>query len=205
MRFLQRQALAWGLSVLMLGQASALAAEAPAAGAPASHWTLAQSPQSMPFPFTEVQNLNPEETRIQKYKLERLRIQQVRQEWQIIRGINEKIDDHTLLKMIGENKRLREITTTQLIGNSISIGGLVLAGAGGIVMTDIVRFQGSVFVGLGMVVAGIAAVITGEYFATNMFDFSGHILERREAEDLVKAYNAELKRELRLEHLKELD
>ncbi|MBF2052843.1 MAG: hypothetical protein IGS03_05175 [Candidatus Sericytochromatia bacterium] len=200
-----RQLLAVGLSALMLGQASAVAAETPAADASASRWTLAQSTQSMPFPFTEVQNLSPEETRIQKYKLQRLRIQQVRQEWQIIRGINEKIDDQTLLKMIGENARLREITTTQLIGNSISIGGLVLAGAGGIVMTDIVRFEGSVFVGLGMIVTGIAAVIAGEYFATNMFDFSGHILERREAEDLVKAYNAELKRELRLEHLKELD
>jgi hypothetical protein len=206
MRPLRRLTLACGFSAALTFQSVAVAADQPLSQAlrPASaDGQLAQ--QNMPFPFNEVKNLSPEDTRIQKYKLERMRIQQVRQEWQIIRGVNEKIEDQTLLKMIGENERLREITTNQLIGNSISIGGLVLAAAGGIVMTDIVRFEGSVFVGLGIIVVGIAAVIAGEFFATNMFDFSGHILERREAEELVKMYNANLKRELKLEHLTELD
>jgi len=165
----------------------------------------AWSQQNMSFPFNEVQELTPQEHRIQKYKMQRLRIQQVRQEWQIIRGINEKIDDLTLLKMVGATEQLNEFNSNQLIGNSVALGGLALAAGGGLIMTNVVPFDGSLLVGIGMLIAGVALTIGGEFYATNMLDLSGHIIDRKTAETYVKEYNTELKRELNLDPALELD
>lgn len=162
--------------------------------------------QSTSFPFHEVQKLTPEQVRIQKYKLERLRIHSLRQEWFIVRGINEKIDDATLLKMIGDTEILEAYERDRSIGNGITLGGLVLLGSGGILLTDFISFDNSFFVGLGLVVAGAAAALIGESWSGNIDEsLTGHIIDRKDAEIYVKEYNIKLKKELQLEHMTDLE
>lgn len=168
--------------------------------------TPAWAQQSTAFPFHEVQKLTPEQVRIQKYKLERLRIVTLRQDWTVIRGINEKIDDATLLKMVGETDVLKAYERDRSIGNGITLGGLVLLGSGGILLTDFISFDNSFFVGLGLIVAGAAAALIGESWAGNIDEsLTGHIIERVEAEKYVKQYNSDLKKELQLENVPGLD
>lgn len=157
------------------------------------------------FPFNEVQQLTPEQIQIQKYKLQRLRVHQLQGEWFIIRGINEKIDDITLLKMVGASERLENHNQNQLIGNSMALGGLVIMAGGGLMLTDVIKFQNSTLVGIGTIVAGGALALAGEMWAGNIGEASEHLVDKQEAETMVKAYNINLKKELGLEHLTTLD
>jgi len=161
--------------------------------------------QSQSFPFHEVNKLTPEQVKIQKFKLQRLRLHQVRGEWFVIRGINEKIDDVTLLKMIEKTEIIEQYEMNQLIGNSIAMGGLALVAGGGIIMTDMVSFNNSFLVGLGTVIAGGAMALGGEMWAGNVGEISGHILDRNTAEKYITEYNLNLKKELGLEHLPNLE
>lgn len=157
------------------------------------------------FPFNEQQQLTPLEIKIQKYKLERLRIQQQRDTWTIIRGVNEPVDDYALLKMVGKTEKIEETEFKQTVGNSVAIGGLVVVGAGGLLLSDIVKFQNSALVGIGLIILGGAAAVGAELWAGNIGDESGHIIERPEAEGLIKSYNEKLKKELGLEGVENLD
>lgn len=157
------------------------------------------------FPFSDVQQLNQEQLQVQKYKLQRLRIKQMQSYWLILRGINEKIDDLTLLKMINKTQVLEDINRDQMIGNGVALGGLGVAGAGGLMMGNVIKFNGSFWVGLAALILGGGMAITGELMAGNIGDEFSHILERPQAERFVAEYNDELKKQLGIAHLPNLD
>ena len=161
--------------------------------------------QSSSFPFNEVQQLTPEQVKIQKYKLQRLRLNQVRGEWTIIRGINEKIDDVTLLKMVQKTDIIEIYEMNQAIGNSVALAGLGLVAGGGLIMTDVISFSNSFLVGLGIIIAGGAMALGGEMWAGNIGNISDHLLDRTMAEVYVGEYNQNLKKELGLENLPNLE
>lgn len=162
---------------------------------------VAQS--NSPF-YTEPQSLSPEELNIQKFKLQRLRIQNAHRDWYITRGVNERIDEVTLLKMTGQAERLSQREVNRNIGNSMSIGGLSLMAVGAVLLANLVKFDGSFWYGLGAFVAGGTLALVGESWAGNLNELDGHILERYEAEALIKQYNDELKKEMGVEGISDL-
>lgn len=162
---------------------------------------VAQS--NSPF-YTEPQSLSPEELNIQKFKLQRLRIQNAHRDWYITRGVNERIDEVTLLKMTGQAERLSRREVNQNIGNSMSIGGLSLMAVGAVLLANLVKFDGSFWYGLGAFLAGGTLALVGESWAGNLNEIDGHILERYEAEALIKQYNDELKKEMGVEGISDL-
>ncbi len=165
---------------------------------------LAQTSGS--FPFDDIKQLTPEQVKIQKYKLQRLRVKQVHQDWYIIRGINEKIEDSTLLKMLEQTALLEKDTQDKTLGNGVALGGLALIASGGLMLTDLVKFPNSALVGIGTIIVGGALVIGGEVWAGNLGGTEGgHIIERREAQDLVNQYNQDLKKELGVENVPNLE
>lgn len=165
---------------------------------------LAQTSGS--FPFDDIKQLTPEQIKIQKYKLQRLRVQPLHQDWYIIRGINEKIDDATLLKMLDKTELLAQDAMTKTIGNGVALGGLALIAGGGLMLTDLIKFQNSTLVGIGTIIVGGALVIGGEVWAGNLGDpEGGHLIDRREAEALVLTYNQNLKKELGVENVPNLE
>lgn len=180
--------------------APALAETVARVGPADTGWTIAQ------FPFNDQQPLTPEQVKIQKYKLERLRVNTLRDDWYVVRGINERLDDVTLLKLTGRTTQVEDQNFKQTVGNGIALGGLVVMGAGGLLMTDIFKFSNSFLVGIGLLVLGGAAALGGELWAGNIGEENaGHILERPEAEALVKEYNEKLKKELGIEHVPGLE
>lgn len=165
---------------------------------------LAQTSGS--FPFDDIKQLTPEQIKIQKYKLQRLRVKQIHQDWYIIRGINEKIDDSTLLKMLEKTELLEKDAADKTLGNGVALGGLALIAGGGLMLTDLIKFPNSTLVGIGTIIAGGALVVGGEIWAGNLGDAEAkHLIERREAEELVATYNQDLKKELGVENVPNLD
>lgn len=156
-----------------------------------------------PF-YTQPQSLSPEQLKIQKYKLQRLRIQNAHRDWYITRGVNERVDEITLLKLTGQTERLSNRQVNQSIGNSMSIAGLSLMGVGGILLANLVKFDGSFWYGLGAFLAGGTLAFVGEGWANNLSELDGHIMERLEAEALIKQYNNELKKEMGVEDISDL-
>ncbi len=168
---------------------------------PTASVQVAQS--NSPF-YTEPQSLSPEELNIQKFKLQRLRIQNAHRDWYITRGVNERIDEVTLLKMTGQAERLSQREVNRNIGNSMSIGGLSLMAVGAVLLANLVKFDGSFWYGLGAFLAGGTLALVGESWAGNLNELDGHILERYEAEALIKQYNDELKKEMGVEGISDL-
>ena len=158
------------------------------------------------FPFDDVKHLTPEQIKVQKYKLQRLRVKQIHQDWYIIRGINEKVDDSTLLKMLDRTELLEKDAMTKTIGNGVALGGLALIAGGGLMLTDLIKFPNSTLVGVGTIITGGALVIGGEVWAGNLGGAEGgHLIDRREAEELVATYNQDLKKELGVENVPNLE
>lgn len=157
------------------------------------------------FPFESTQPLTPEQIKIQKYKLSRLRVQELRDDWFVVRGINERLDDMTVLKLSGRTIKLKDEESKQTITTYVLIGGLVVAGVGGLLLTDIVKFTNSTTIGIGLVVVGGVAAIGAEFYAGNIGEENPHLLERSDAEAIAKEYNAKLKQELGIENLPNLD
>jgi hypothetical protein len=157
------------------------------------------------FPFPDRDQLTQEELQIQRYKLQRLRITRERDRWYIIRGINENIEDMTLLKLVGRTQQLETIEQGRMIGTSITIGGLALMVGGGLMLANVIQFNNSSLVGVGLIVSGGAMAVYGELSAGNIGDTYSHILDQREAEGYVKEYNDQLKKQLGLEHLQSLE
>jgi hypothetical protein len=157
------------------------------------------------FPFPDRDQLTQEELQIQRYKLQRLRITRERDRWYIIRGINENIEDITLIKMVGRTQQLEAIEQGRMVGTSITIGGLALMVGGGLMLANVIKFDNSPLVGVGLIVTGGAMAVYGELSAGNIGDVYTHILDQREAEAYVKEYNEQLKKQLGLEHLQSLD
>lgn len=162
---------------------------------------VAQS--NSPF-YTEPQSLTPEQLKIQKYKLQRLRLQSAHRDWYITRGVNERIDEVTLLKMTGQTDRLSVREANRNIGNSMTIGGLSLMAVGGVLLANLVKFDGSFWYGLGAFFAGGTLALVGESWAGNLNEIDGHLLERYEVEALIKQYNDELKKEMGVEEISDL-
>jgi len=156
-----------------------------------------------PF-YTQPQSLSPEQLKIQKYKLQRLRIQNAHRDWYITRGVNERVDEVTLLKLTGQTERLSNRQVNQSIGNSMSIGGLSLMAVGGVLLANLVKFDGSFWYGLTAFVAGGTLALVGESWANNLGELDGHVMERLEAEALIKQYNDELKKEMGVENISDL-
>lgn len=182
-----------------LAAESAAAAQSPEASETAG-FKLAQ------FPFNDQQPLTPEQVKIQKYKMERIRVQVLRDEWFIVRGINERLDDMTLLKLVGRTAKVDDHEFKQLVGNGVALGGLALVAGGGLMLTDVLKFQNSFWVGIGLIIIGGAAAIGGELYAGNIGEeAAGHIIDRPEAEAMAKEYNDKLKRDLGIEHVPNLD
>lgn len=157
------------------------------------------------FPFDSTQPLSPEQLKVQKYKLSRLRVQELRDDWFVVRGINERLDDMTVLKLSGRTIKLKDEESKQTIITYVLIGGLVVAGVGGLLLTDILKFTNSTTIGIGLVVVGGAAAIGAEVYAGNIGEENPHLLERADAEAITKEYNAKLKQELGIENLPNLD
>ena len=173
-------------------------------------WSAAPSTQSFhlaqsdsPF-YTEPQSLSPEQLKIQKYKLQRLRIQDAHRDWFITRGVNQRVDEITLLKLTGQIERLSTRQINQSIGNSMTVGGLSLMAVGGVLLANLVKFDGSFWYGLSAFVAGGVLALVGEGWANNLSELDGHVMERLEAESLIKQYNDELKKEMGVEGISDL-
>jgi hypothetical protein len=157
------------------------------------------------FPFNEVQQLTPEQMLVQKYKLQRLRIKEMQNHWLIMRGVNDKVDDVTLLKLLNKTEVLRKVEQGQNLGNMLSLSGLGLMAGGGLLAGNIFKFEGSLWIGIAGLIAGGALVLTGEMMAGNIGDEFSHILERIQAEQYVAEYNEELKKKLGITHVPNLE
>ncbi|MGV3527083.1 MAG: hypothetical protein ACO1RX_22900 [Candidatus Sericytochromatia bacterium] len=157
------------------------------------------------FPFNDVQQLTPDDLKVQKYKLQRLRITQIREQWFIIRGINERVADLTLLELVGETQILEDRDQQQLIGNSVAIGGLALMAVGGLMLGDLLKFPNSGLVGVGAIITGGALAVGSEIWIGNIGDETGHLITLQQAEAHVKTYNDKLKKELGVENVPNLD
>lgn len=193
--------------MLSLSLLSSLTVTPALAQTSAAETELGQPFQTAQFPFNDQQPLTPEQVKIQKYKMERIRVQVLRDEWFITRGINERIDDMTLLKLTGRTAKVEDHELKQTIGNGAAIGGLALVAGGGLLLTDVVKFTNSFWVGIGLVIIGGAAAIGGQVYAGNIAgdEAPGHLIDRPEAEVLAKEYNDKLKKDLGLEHVPNLD
>lgn len=157
------------------------------------------------FPFNDVQPLSPQDILVQKYKLQRLRIKEMQHYWMIMRGINDRVDDITLLKLLGKTDILQRIEQERTMGNSIALGGLGLMAIGGLMAGNVIKFEGALWVGIAALIGGVAMAITGEMMAGNIGDEFSHILERSQAEQYIEEYNEELKKKLGIAHLPNLD
>lgn len=162
------------------------------------------APQSFPFDGN-VETLTPEEIQIQRYKLQRLRIKLDHGRWYIVRGINDNIDDFNLLKMVGKAEKIKEYEQSQLVGNSIALGGLALLITGGLMLSNIVKLDNGNIIGIGLVVVGGGMALTGEMMAGNIGDEYFHIIEMSEAEKYIAEYNEALKKKLGVSHIENLD
>lgn len=157
------------------------------------------------FPFDSTQPLTPEQLKIQKYKLQRLRIQELRDDWYVIRGVNERLDDMTLLKLSGRTVKIKDEEFRQTITTYVTIGGLAVAAAGGLMLSDILKFSNSTAIGIGLVVVGGAAALGAEIWGGNLGEENPHMMERTDAEQMVKEYNINLKKELGIENVPNLE
>lgn len=199
---LQQKALPLLLSLSLTAGFSA----GPVLAAQAAEQTETTRIQLAQFPFNDQQPLTPEQVKIQKYKMERIRVQVLRDEWFIVRGINERLDDMTLLKLVGRTTKVDDHEFKQLVGNGMALGGLALVAGGGLMLTDVLKFQNSFWVGIGLIIIGGATAIGGELYAGNIGEeAAGHIIDRPEAEAMAKEYNDKLKRDLGIEHVPNLD
>jgi hypothetical protein len=187
------------VSVVLLSTPSWSAPTSSTPTAPA--FQLAQS--DSPF-YTQPQSLSPEQLKVQKYKLQRLRIQNAHRDWYITRGVNERVDEVTLLKLTGQTERLSTRQVNQSIGNTMTVSGLSLMAVGGVLLANLVKFDGSFWYGLGAFVAGGTVALVGESWANNLSELDGHVIERLEAEALIKQYNDELKKEMGVEDISDL-
>ena len=157
------------------------------------------------FPFNEVQQLTPEQVLIQKYKMQRLRLKEMQNHWLIMRGVNDKIDDLTLLKMLNKTDQLRKVEQNQNFGNILSLSGLGLMAVGGLLAGNVFKFDGSLWIGIAGLITGGALTLTGEIMTGNIGDEFSHLLERTQADQYVTEYNEELKKKLGVAHVPNLD
>lgn len=157
------------------------------------------------FPFNETQPLTSDQVLIQKYKLERLRVKQLRDDWFIIRGINEKIEESTLLKLTGNEADLEDRSQRQLIGSSVGMGGLVAAGTGLLMVTNVIKVEHGFWIGLTALIGGSALVAYGSILAGDLESGFTHIMSQEEARQLVQEYNQNLKKKIGVDHLPNLD
>ncbi|PIQ27996.1 hypothetical protein COW36_03340 [bacterium (Candidatus Blackallbacteria) CG17_big_fil_post_rev_8_21_14_2_50_48_46] len=157
------------------------------------------------FPFNDVQQLTQQDLLVQKYKLQRLRIKELKNHWLIMRGINDKVDDMTLLKMIGKTDVLDKVEENQTFGNTLTLSGLGLMAVGGLLASNLIKFDGAIWVGIAGLIGGGALAISGEMMAGNIGDEFSHILDRQQAERYVAEYNEELKKKLGIAHIPNLD
>lgn len=165
----------------------------------------AQTLEPMPFPFAEDKQLTPEQIKIQKYKMRRLRIAIEPKGWHIVKGISERISDDTLMRLAHQNERLAEFERQAMIGHAIGLGGILLTAGGGVLVSNVFKIENGIWYGIGAIVLGGAAAIIGETLAGAIGDENAHMISREDAEGYVKMYNTELKKELELQDVKDLE
>lgn len=152
--------------------------------------------------FEDKKELTQQEIKIWKYKMSRLSVRYENGKWEILQGINSRLTDIELLKLINSEdigyKRLKNAENKQNLGNLLSITGLVIGLAGGFLLTSIFKFENSTIYGISGIAAGIALLFTGASLSPLIQDEEGHIISMEEAEFGISLYNKKLKENLGL-------
>lgn len=166
----------------------------------------AQQPQNTSgFPFSEDNQLTPEQIKIQKYKMRRLRIVVEAKTWHVVKGVSERISDETLMRLVNKTERLEEFERQAMIGHAIGLGGIILTAGGGVLVSNVFKIENGIWYGIGAIIVGGAAAILGETMAGAIGDENAHMLTRDEADAYSKEYNEKLKKELNVQDIKDLE
>jgi len=156
------------------------------------------------FPFEEGGQLTPENIKIQKYKMERIRIKEQNDGWYIIQGINQELSDETLLKLVNEHGKLEELNKRKMIATGISSVGMLVGVGGAFFLSNVVPIENGTWIGIGLTVGGIGLTLAGELLNPVVFDdMSQHFLTMEEASVMADIYNKNLCEKLGLPDIPE--
>jgi hypothetical protein len=154
------------------------------------------------YRYEEQKQLTPQEVNIWKYKMTRITVRTELGKWQIIQGINTELTDTQLLNLVNSQniavERLKGIEMKQTIGGGFAIAGVLLAIAGGVLVSDIFKVQNGIYIGIGGIVGGLALMFVGNSISPLISDEADHLINIEEAKNAAEKYNAQLRKTLNL-------
>lgn len=146
--------------------------------------------------------MTKEEISVWKYKMEKISIFNNHGKWEIIQGINTKLGDIQLLRLVGaENiatERLKSIEFKQNLGNGISLVGLLGAVLSGIILSNVIKVENGFYYGVGGLSASTGIILLGNYISPVIAEEDSHIITLDEAVYAANAYNKKLKEMLNI-------
>lgn len=153
------------------------------------------------YNFTD-KEMTPLEISIWKYKMEKISVKNEINKWEIIQGINTKLTDMQMLRLVGaENvatERLKSIEFKQNLGNTLSLAGVAAAILAGLFLGNIIKVNNGFYYGLGGLGVGGALVVSGNAISPIVAEEDSHILTMEEAIFAANSYNKKLKEVLKI-------
>ena len=152
------------------------------------------------FPFQDQGELTPHDINVQKYKMQRITIKQENENWFIIQGVNTDLTDEALLKLMKQTPKVEEIDSKKNLALTLSSVGFVSGAVGGTIMSNVIPFDNSIWVGLSFVAVGSLLLVIGEMVNPSLFEdiSEKHFITMEEAIKLAEKYNKELAAKLEL-------
>lgn len=154
-----------------------------------------------PYNFVD-KEMTPLEISIWKYKMEKISVKNEINKWEIVQGINTKLTDMQMLRLVGaENvaaERLKNIEFKQNLGNTLSLVGLAGAILAGLLLGNVIKVNNGFYYGLGGLGVSGAVVVAGNAVSPIVSDEDAHILTMEEAIFTANSYNKKLKEVLKI-------
>lgn len=146
--------------------------------------------------------LTQSEINLWKYKMERISIKNNLGKWEIVQGINTKLGDMELLRLVGAEKialeRIKNVELKQNLGNGVSLLGLIGAVLSGIILGNIIKVNNGVYYGAGGLGVSAVLLVVGNSISPVISDENSHVITLDEAIDASDSYNKKLREVLKL-------
>ncbi len=154
--------------------------------------------------YPEDKQMTQEDINLYKYKMERITVRQERGKWVIIQGINYELNDIQLLKLVNSeniaNERSKDVQTKQNLGGALTLGGLALGVAGGVLVGNVIKIENGNYYGIGGIVVGLALVALGNIISPIITDETDHVITIQEAKNAAELYNLGVRKRLNIIH-----
>ena len=152
------------------------------------------------YRFDDQKQLTASEISIWKYKMERIIVRSEFGRWEVVQGINTRLTDTQLLKLVNSEhvatERLKAVEAKQNLGLGVSITGLVITVLGGLFIANIFKVQNGLYYGIGGAVTGAGVFLIGNAMYPVIADEESHILNIDEARAAASKYNEQLRKTL---------